>query len=269
MAKSTGPRGSQPTVTALLRGLEVLRCFDYARKSLGSSEIARLTGLPQPTVWRLCRTLEREGYLVAEGDGSRYRPGLAVLTLGYAALGTLDLGELVRPQLEAIADRFKGATGLVTRDRLAMLFLLRCQGADAYLNVTLRAGSTIPIAHSGVGWAYLAGLDALRREALLADIRKGQPELWRRAERPFRKALDEFSKSGYLLNVDTFFNGLCTVAMPIGGPEEGKLYVIYVSCLTSVLSTDKLRREAGLALRDVAKKLAPVIERHAVRPGRK
>src|SRR3954453_3086862 len=116
-SKSPPQRRSQPTVTALLRGLEVLRCFDYGHKSLGSSEIARLTKLPQPTVWRLCRTLEQEGYLVSEAEGSRFCPGLAVLTLGYAALGTLDLGELVRPQLEAIADRFLGATGLATRDR--------------------------------------------------------------------------------------------------------------------------------------------------------
>ena len=112
----------------------------------------------------------------------------------------------------------------------------------------------------------MAGLDSDRREALLAEIKRSQPEQWRRAERPYRKALDEFAKTGYILNVDTFFNGLCTVAMPIGGPEENKLYVIYCSALTSVLNTDKLRREAGLALREVARKLAPVIERNVARP---
>src|ERR1700674_743687 len=104
MSRTNVRHASQPTVTALVRGLQVLRCFDYGRKSLGSSEIARLTRLPQPTVWRLCKTLEREGYLVAEG-GARYRPGLAILTLGYAALGTLDFAEMARPELQAIADR--------------------------------------------------------------------------------------------------------------------------------------------------------------------
>src|SRR3979490_1676405 len=87
----------QTKVTALVRGLEVLRCFDYGRKSWGASEIARLTKLPQPTVWRLCKTLEREGYLVTESGGTRFAPGLAVLTLGYAALRRVDLGELGAP----------------------------------------------------------------------------------------------------------------------------------------------------------------------------
>ncbi len=252
-------REKGPKVTALLRGLEVLRCFDYERKSLGSSEIARLTGLPQPTVWRLCKTLEQEGYLVAEPGGKRFAPGLAVLTLGYAALGRLDLAELARPRLQTIADRFHGASGMTTRDRLSILLLLRCEGSDAYLNVTLRAGSEVPIATSGSGWAYLAALDPASRERLLAEIRKRQPELWRRAERSFGKAMEGYAKTGYILNVDTFFNGLTTVAVPLGGPEESRLYVLYCSCLTSVLGTEKLRRALGLELLDTAHKLAPVI----------
>ena len=40
-------------VTALARGLQILQCFTTSRKQLGSAEIARLTGLPQPTAWRL------------------------------------------------------------------------------------------------------------------------------------------------------------------------------------------------------------------------
>jgi DNA-binding IclR family transcriptional regulator len=248
-------------VTALVRGLEVLRCFDYERKSLGSSEIARLTGLPQPTVWRLCKTLEQQGYLVAEAGGTRFAPGLAVLTLGYAALSRLDLAELARPRLQAIADRFHGASGMTTRDRLSILILLRCEGADAYLNLTLRAGSEVPIATSASGWTYLAALGPANQESLIAEIRKRQPDSWRRVERPFRKALEGYAKTGYVVNVDTFFNGLTTVAVPLGGPEESRLYVLYCSCLTTVLGTEKLRRALGLELLDTAQKLSAVIAR--------
>ena len=253
------PKEKTSTVTALVRGLEVLRCFDYERRSLGSSEIARLTGLAQPTVWRLCKTLESEGYLVAEADGKRFAPGLAVLTLGYAALGRLDLAELARPRLQAIADKFLGASGMTTRDRLSILLLLRCEGAGAYLNLTLRAGSELPLATSGSGWAYLAGMDEVSRERLLAEIRKRQPDLWRRAERPLAKAMEAYAKTGYVLNADTFFNGLTTVAVPLGGPEETRLYVLYCSCLTTVLGTERLRRALGLALLETAQELTPVI----------
>src|SRR3954470_22827873 len=73
-------------VTALARGLGVLRCFTHATPELGTAEIARMTGLPQPTVWRLCHTLMQEGYLVQADRGDKLRPGIPVLSLGYAAI---------------------------------------------------------------------------------------------------------------------------------------------------------------------------------------
>ena len=140
-----------------------------------------------------------------------------------------------------------------------MLYIQRCEGAGAFLNVNLRVGSEIPIGHSGTGWAYLAGLEAGPREVLLSQIRRQYPHHWRRAETPFRKAMEDFAQSGFVTNVDTFFNGLSTVATPLGGPDEKRLYVLNCSVLTSMLGTDKLRREAWLALLNVKQKLAPAI----------
>ena len=50
-------------VTALARGLEVLRVFTPTEGLLGNGEIAERTGLPKPTVSRLTYTLTKLGYL--------------------------------------------------------------------------------------------------------------------------------------------------------------------------------------------------------------
>src|SRR5918997_2052925 len=50
-------------VTALARGLEVLRAFTPTEGLLGNGEIAERTGLPKPTVSRLTYTLTKLGYL--------------------------------------------------------------------------------------------------------------------------------------------------------------------------------------------------------------
>ncbi len=68
-AKPSAPRAVEAArprhfVTALARGLDVLGCFTPERPVLGASEIARMLGLPQPTVWRLCFTLIELGHLV-------------------------------------------------------------------------------------------------------------------------------------------------------------------------------------------------------------
>ena len=69
--------------------------------------------------------------------------------------------------------------------------------------------------------------------------------------------------------MDTFFNGLTTVSVPVGRPGEKNPYVIYCTCLNSVLGTEKLRREAGRSLMDIARRFVPVIERSATQKSRR
>lgn len=50
-------------VTALARGLEVLRSFEPGDRHLGNQDIAERSGLPKPTVSRQTYTLSRMGFL--------------------------------------------------------------------------------------------------------------------------------------------------------------------------------------------------------------
>jgi hypothetical protein len=63
-------------VTALARGLQILSCFGSSRAEIGGTQLAAMTGLPQPTVWRLCNTMQQLGFLTAAG-GDKLRPGQA------------------------------------------------------------------------------------------------------------------------------------------------------------------------------------------------
>src|SRR5882762_9200489 len=74
-------------VTALARGLEVLRAFEPQDGPLGNQELAERTRLPKPTVSRITHTLTRLGYLEYVPRLSKYRIGIGVLALGHACIG--------------------------------------------------------------------------------------------------------------------------------------------------------------------------------------
>lgn len=257
--KPVEKKQGQPLVTGLLRGLQVLRCFDHGRERLGSSEIARMTGLPQPTVWRLCKTLEHGGYLISDPDGARFRPGLAILTLGYSALDTLEIADLARPLLEDLAHRFKGAASLSTREGTSMLYLQRCEAPQAFLKLNVRVGSQVPIVSSGTGWGYLAGLAPDARKQVLQECRKADPALYRNAEKHALAALADYPKAGYVTNVDTFFPGLSTVSLPLAITPVP--YVLICTSASSVFADPKVLDAAGKALMSVADHLRPVVDR--------
>src|SRR5215204_1813724 len=73
-------------VTALSRGLDILSVFSPARPELTVREITAATGLPYPTVWRLCYTLEQCGYLVTLPESGKVSLSARILTLNHVVV---------------------------------------------------------------------------------------------------------------------------------------------------------------------------------------
>lgn len=236
-------------VTALARGLDVLSCFGAERPALSGTEIAGLLGLPQPTVWRLCRTMTKLGYL-AVGPDERLRPALPVLRLGYTILSELTPVELARPHLQELADAAGGAAGLAVRDGPDMRFVERCE-SHSQLLMNLKVGSRVPVATSALGWAYLAGVPRDEREALLGAVRPDH-RVWRVVEKPLRRAMEAYAVDGFIINDGIFHPGYNTAAAPVLGPDGRPVSALNCGGAASVLSTEKLRREIGPRLRDLA-----------------
>jgi IclR family acetate operon transcriptional repressor len=75
-----------------------------APAELGTNEIARRTGINASTVSRLLATLADAGLVEHVAGTGRYRLGLRLLQLGNAVLARMDLREIARPHLVALAE---------------------------------------------------------------------------------------------------------------------------------------------------------------------
>jgi IclR family acetate operon transcriptional repressor len=90
-------------VAAVERALRVLDALADAGE-LGTNEIARRSGVNASTASRLLATLAAFRYVEHVSATGRYRLGVRLLQLGNAVLARLDLRELARPHLVALAD---------------------------------------------------------------------------------------------------------------------------------------------------------------------
>jgi DNA-binding IclR family transcriptional regulator len=245
-----------PVVNTLQRGLMVLKCFSQGAEAFGSSELARMTGLPQPTVWRLCKTLESEGFLVADQDGSRFRPGLPLLTLGYAALSATGIAGHAAGGLQKLADQVRGSATLSTCNDLSMLFIHRAVAKDAMLNFNLSVGSSIPIAHSVNGWAYLCALTPGERAPVVAALNATHTAEMKAVRSSREKAMADYAKKGYVINDGVFFPGLTSVAVPFRAGSRNEVFVLSCSAITSIFGTATLRSKAARTLMEIASDLS-------------
>src|ERR1700740_456804 len=88
------------TVSALERGISVLRCFTEDRPLLSHAEVARITGIPRPTVNRLVATLLAMGMLKTAPGSDRFSLGPGVVSLARVFLGGLDVRAIARPVMQ-------------------------------------------------------------------------------------------------------------------------------------------------------------------------
>jgi DNA-binding IclR family transcriptional regulator len=259
--KDVPEKGDRQFVTALARGLDILSCFSNTNAELGSSDLARMTGLPQPTVWRLCHTMIGLGYLVTV-KGEKMRPGIPALRFGYAALASLVVPELGRPQMQELADKFRAAAGLAVRDGQDMVFVQRCQ-SDSLLLMNLQIGSRVPLATSALGWAYLVSLPERARVETFAEIEAADPQRWRSLKGHLQRATEEYKAKGYVLNIGYFHRGYNTASVPILGADGMPRYAINCGSAAATLNAATLQIEVAPRLVKIATQLQNVVrDRH-------
>ena len=90
-APKPAPKAGPGTVSALDRGLALLQCFGDGHPVLGPTDLARLTGIPRPSVTRLAATLVAHRWLRPEPGGERYMLGAGVVALAQVFLSGLDV----------------------------------------------------------------------------------------------------------------------------------------------------------------------------------
>src|SRR5690242_9871614 len=206
-------------VEALAKGLRILSLFNEQRPSWRVSDLAAAAGLPMPTVYRVVMTLVAEGYLDHLPNGD-YRPGVRTLTLGTAALRSLDLVALATPKLQALGQATGETVNLAVLTGDRVLYLVRLRNSDL-VTANIQVGSTLPAVHTSIGKLLLANLDD---EDLRTRITEGS---FPRQHGPNAKeSLDELKheltqirEQGWAMQDEELAHGLRSVAGPIVGPD--------------------------------------------------
>lgn len=247
--------GSGDTVSALARGLAILRCVAEGAAPLSHGELARRTGIPKPTVTRLVATLVAHGYLKPERDSERYGLAPGVMTLARAFLGSLDVRAAARPRMLALAEEFDASVSLAVCDAPEMVVIEGCRSRSNALTSRLDVGSRLAIAPSALGRAYLAGLPAAQRETLLADLRDRSGAAWRREATGLERALREAPALGYCLSLGEWHKEVSSVAVPLPTPR-GEMMALNCGGPAFRFSEERLRRRVAPRLLATARAIA-------------
>jgi DNA-binding IclR family transcriptional regulator len=162
-------------VSALARGVAIVRCFTPARQELSARELTELTGLPKPTLFRLLETLCDLGVLRYSERVSCYVAGLGLLDASTAALSRMTIRQLARPLMEDLANHIGGQLQLVVGYRASLNYVELVQGAGSNV-FRSEVGTKLSLSRTASGRAYLVTAPAREREIYLSELANNNPE---------------------------------------------------------------------------------------------
>jgi DNA-binding IclR family transcriptional regulator len=246
-------------VTALARGLDVLRAFSQGGGLLGNQDIAQLTRLPKATVSRLTYTLSRLGFLDYDIRLAKYRPGIAGLALGHNALRALPVRRVAQPLMQEMSLRTKCTVSLLARDRLEVVIVEQCLG-DGDFAFPHELGARVPITGTGLSRSLLVGLPKPERHYVLEHLERTQPDGWPDLQMRLYAALAEYQRLGFTVSDGDSGNHSVTVGAPCMAADGTRVVAFSCAAPAFRLSRERMIAEVGPALVAMVERVRRALE---------
>jgi IclR family pca regulon transcriptional regulator len=253
----TDPTEGADFVTALARGLSVIRAFGPECPRMTLADIARRVDLPRATVRRSLITLATLGYV--ESDGRNFSLTPKVLALGNCYLSSSPLPRAIQPMLERLAECIGESCWAAIFDDEDVLLVAGAK-TNRLLSAGLRVGSRLPAYCSAFGRMLLAGRSDSEIDAYLSRV-KPRMHTSRTVIDPdaIRRAIREARENGYALADGEVELGLCSLAVPVRDVRGQPVAAVNTTAHSGRVRSNEMIERFLPHLRQVAEEIRPVL----------
>ncbi len=262
MAHNPSPRndGSTPGrsyVTALARGLCVMRAFESQSDRLTLSDLSRVVDLPRATVRRCLVTLEALGYV--ERNQRFFSLSPQVLTLAQAYLSSSPLPRVAQSALERVSDALGESCSLSILHGDEVIYIARST-RKRIGSLHRDVGSHLPAHCSSMGRVLLATLSATDRDAFFAGAKL---EAFTHEtivdKKKLRAVIENVQRNGYCIVDQEFELDLRSIAIPVVNASGRAIAALNVSAQATRTGKKQMLDDFLPVLKDAALKMRPLL----------
>jgi DNA-binding IclR family transcriptional regulator len=215
-------RGSGVVSTAIDRdatGLELITKVDAVigvletRGEASAAEIAKRTGEPLSSVYRLLQSLTRIGWVDRGWRRGTYRLGLLLLSVGGRLEDKLDIRDCARPVLRELLAVVGVTSFLCVRRDTRAVCVERLEG-HAVRSLAMQLGSSLPLYAGAAPRAILAFLPpAEQRSALRSARQPGDPP--RPEAAAIQADIENVRRAGFAVSDGDVTPGIAALGAPV------------------------------------------------------
>ncbi len=244
-------------VTALARGLAVMRAFSEQSARLTLSDVARLVDLPRASVRRSLLTLEALGYV--ESDGRYFALSPQVLTLAQAYLSSSPVPRVAQPFLEKVSEQLGESCSLSILHDDEVIYVARST-KKRIGSLNRDVGAHLPAHCTSMGRVLLAALPDAELDAFLAKHQfQGFTRFTITDKKDLRAAIEKARKSRYSLMDQELEIDLRSLAVPVQNASGRTIAAMNVSTRASRTQKKQMLDVFLPALWETADKMQPLL----------
>ena len=213
------------------RILEIIQCFDGKRADWALGDLASSVNLPRSTVHRLLGLLQQNGFVEANAQTRRYRPGPELYRIGAKLAANMPIIPIAMPILNDIAHRSDETTllSLFYPKQLQKAFVAQVESSRS-MRYVIELNVRGSMLWGASAHAILAFLDEPTIRRALAD-RETSPSTGAKANRrALSQELKRIRDEGYARSVGERVATAVGLAVPVfgaGGLVKGSISVTY------------------------------------------
>src|ERR671921_145863 len=214
----TSPPSTDPTDRDTA-GLELIAKVDAvirvleSRGEASAAEIAKRTGEPLSSVYRLLQSLTGIGWVDRGWRRGTYRLGLLLLTIGGQLEDKLDVRECALPSLRRLVETTNTTSFLCVRRDTRAVCVERVEG-QAVRSLAMQLGSSLPLFVGAAPRAILAFLPpAEQRSSLRASRLPGDPP--RPEAAAVQADIEQVRRDGFTVSDGDVTPGIAALGAPV------------------------------------------------------
>jgi len=243
--------------------LELLELVAGMDRPASVQEITELSGLPKATAYRICSTLEADGYLRKELGGRGLVAGPRLLALAQNLIGGASLSGARHAILAAAARRIGETCNLSIPKDGEMVYLDRVE-SEWPLRLQLPVGTRVPLHCTASGKLFLSSLAPAPRAAVLRSLTLNAPGPTTITDRDdLNTALATIRKTQVGTDDQEFLEGMGAVAVPVTDAAGRFFAALAVHAPVMRMSLDQAMTHVPV-LREAASQLAELGASEAV-----
>jgi IclR family mhp operon transcriptional activator len=220
------------SVRALARGLEVLQAINQ-RNGLKAAEIAKTTGIPRPTVYRLLETLEGLNMVARDHSTDKWRPTLHTRSLSSGFRDADWVCQIAVPEMTRLSRDILWPVDLVTFRDYEMEIRESTHSTSPYSIDHGMVGLRTPVLDTASGRCFLAFSSDEDRAHIMAGLRERigicDPVILK--DGPLDLVLAQSREMGLGFRKEGFRDATMSISAPIfaGGRVTACITIIWTS----------------------------------------